>query len=737
MKRKKFIICLATFSALLPAPALPSRDIQYSPLLDPAVTIYKAPARAAAGEYIWHPGQLSAHLQQKRRAESAARCVNVGYPGKFYAPSSKTLFRKEMILPSETIAEWTSTGAAKVFLDGAPVADTPAPGAGNPIKLPKGKSILLFEIESAAGLPALKITIGNQPSADGWQSSLDGAGWNFAETSPVFGAADKTPLADPEMTALINPASIAPLRNAVVENGKIIIRKNGYVLVDFFHLEVGRVSFTAKGKGSITAFVGESPEEALNENPKNFEQRPIEQYTLSDIEKQITLPERAVRYIKITCDGECEITMPALAARLWPVDFQMSFECDDARMNNIWRASVASLHTGMHGFYLDGIKRDYLPWSMDAVVSALGGDYVFSDKQVSLNGLSVAMLPLNPEKADLGIPDYPLHALVGFSHHYKRYGDFNTILSYRDRIEQLLRLYETLQDERGFVSAAAGGTWGFVPGWSTRQGPDQFGAPAYAQIMLYYNYIIGAGFCEKWGDKKSAQHWQSKAETLRESIFKCFWDETRGLFLNGYTQKGNLDTRISHHAQFWAVLAGIFPENRYAGLFAALPEIPGYRDDVSYEKGYEFLAYAKARRVREMWEFLFAVFGDWLDQGHSRVPENFSYKKTSDGQLAFYKRPFGLSLCHGANGVPGIVAVLHGLAGFGQSDTQPNHYTIQPDLMDLQWADIGFPVKEGKITLKLSRDGAGVLEIPAGCHVDYINKNGEKKSFAKKGTHRL
>ena len=56
------------------------------------------------------------------------------------------------------------------------------------------------------------------------------------------------------------------------------------------------------------------------------------------------------------------------------------------------------LHTSTHGFYLDGIKRDYLPWSMDAVLSTFAGDYLFGDEQVSRNSLSVAMLPLNPQK---------------------------------------------------------------------------------------------------------------------------------------------------------------------------------------------------------------------------------------------------------------------------------------------------------------------------------------------------
>lgn len=97
----------------------------------------------------------------------------------------------------------------------------------------------------------------------------------------------------------------------------------------------------------------------------------------------------------------------------------------------------------------------------------------------------------------------------------------------------------------------------------------------------------------------------------------------------------------------------------------------------------------------------------------------------------------GLSLCHGANGVPGVVAVLNGIAGFSQSPTQPNHYTIRPELMDLEWANIEFPVKEGKIKLKLSKEGKNQIEIPDGCKVDFINQNKVKKTFTKKGSYRM
>lgn len=719
-------IIIISIYLLLAGLSLQSQNVHYDPLLDPNVEIVESPVRCGDGEYLWYPGQLSAHLQQKRMKESSQRCVNVGYPGKFYAPVYNTWFRKEINRPSETLVQWESTGVVKATINGKE-----STGNSNSIKLLKGKSILIFEVISENNLPSIKVSVNGQISSDNWSASLDGVNWNFAETSPIFGTNGKMPLDDSEIQVNIRPVSILPVRNARVDDDDITLHRNGYILIDFFHLEVGTVSFNTKGNGKITVYVGESPEEALNEDTNVFEQQPIEPFTLTGGQQRITLSERAVRYAKIFSDEGCEISDIKFTAKMWPVEFQMSFECNDERINNIWKASVASLHTSMHGFYLDGIKRDYLPWSMDAVLSTFGGDYVFADKQVSLNSLSVALMPLNPKKDDLGIPDYPLHALVGFNQYYKRYGDFNAILSYRDRMEQLLRFYETLQDERGFISANVGVSWGFVPGWATRQGPDKKGAPAYAQIMLYYNYKIGADFSAKWGDKRLARYCTEQAEKLKKSIFTYFWNEEKGLFINGYKKNGELDEVISHHAQYWAILAGIFPEDRYDNLFETLPNIPHYKSHVSFEKGYEFLAYSKARKVEQMWDFLFTVFGDWLNQGHTRFPENFSYTKSKNDQLIFYSRPYGLSLCHGANGVPGIVAVLNGIAGFSQSDSKPNHYTIQPDLIHLNWANIEFPVKEGKIKLKLTKDGTNEIEIPDGCQVDFIH-GGEKKAIIRR-----
>jgi len=647
------------------------------------------------------------------------------YLGKFFAKNNHVWFRKEVRLKKESSLCWEGPSDIVLYINGVKQSVS-----GKQVILPVGRSSLLFEVTTDDSLPCIILKGAGLENPDEWQVSMDKEHWTIPESAVMYNKPGVLPDAPQDMTARIKPSQILPMRNAEMQ-GKdgISIGKNGYVLIDFFHLEIGTLTFQAKGKGTITVRVGETPEEALERDDKKLEQYPLAPVTLSEEGGTITLPERALRYVSLECDKGAEITSLRFDASLWPVEHQMQFETDDDYVNNLFKMSSATLHTSMHRFYLDGVKRDFLPWSMDALVSTLAGDYLFGDQQVSKNGISIALMPLDPQKSDIGIPDYPLHALFGLKQNYLRFGDLTTSLQYKDRIIQLLDFYASIVDENGFVHGNYGDRqFGYTPGWSTYNGPARKGVAAYAQIMLYYNYVTGAYFADLWKESALADRYRKLARNLKKKIFEHFWDNDRKVFING-TMNDNVtvDKRISHHAQYWGILADIFPKEHYDNLFEnVLPNLPNYYEVVSYEKGYEFLAYAKAGRIKELWDHIYGVFGDWMDQGHTRFPENFMMNASRARQLVFYNRPYGLSLCHGANGVPVVVGALNGLIGFSQSSMKTNEYTIKPELLHLKWIHSRIPVKEGYIVLKLNAEGESTIDIPAGCTVRIIKKIGKK-----------
>ena len=699
---------------------------EFDPSLDPNVTIVSRQSQEEwNSRYMWYPGQLAAFYQQQCARISKERCVNVGYPGKFFAKNNHAWFRKEVRLKKESSLCWEGPSDIVLYINGVKQSVS-----GKQVILPVGRSSLLFEVTTDDSLPCIILKGAGLENPDEWQVSMDKEHWTIPESAVMYNKPGVLPDAPQDMTARIKPSQILPMRNAEMQ-GKdgISIGKNGYVLIDFFHLEIGTLTFQAKGKGTITVRVGETPEEALERDDKKLEQYPLVPITLSEEGGTITLPERALRYVSLECDKGAEITSLRFDASLWPVEHQMQFETDDDYVNNLFKMSSATLHTSMHRFYLDGVKRDFLPWSMDALVSTLAGDYLFGDQQVSKNGISIALMPLDPQKSDIGIPDYPLHALFGLKQNYLRFGDLTTSLQYKDRIILLLDFYASIVDENGFVHGNYGDRqFGYTPGWSTYNGPVRKGVAAYAQIMLYYNYVTGAYFADLWKESALADRYRKLARNLKKKIFEHFWDDDRKVFING-TMNDNVtvDKRISHHAQYWGILADIFPEEHYDNLFEnVLPNLPNYYEVVSYEKGYEFLAYAKAGRIKELWDHIYGVFGDWMDQGHTRFPENFMMNASRARQLVFYNRPYGLSLCHGANGVPVVVGALNGLIGFSQSSMKTNEYTIKPELLHLKWIHSRIPVKEGYIVLKLNAEGESTIDIPAGCTVRIIKKIGKK-----------
>ena len=705
---------------------------EFDPSLDPNVTIVSRQSQEEwNSRYMWYPGQLAAFYQQQCARISKERCVNVGYPGKFFAKNNHAWFRKEVRLKKESSLCWEGPSDIILYINGVKQSVS-----GKQAILPAGRSSLLFEVTTDDSLPCIILKGAGLENPDEWQVSMDKEHWTIPESAVMYNKPGVLPDAPQDMTARIKPSQILPMRNAEMQ-GKdgVSIGKNGYVLIDFFHLEMGALTFQAKGKGTITVRVGETPEEALERDDKKLEQYPLAPITLSEEDSTITLPERALRYVSLECDKGAEITSLRFDALLWPVEHQMQFETDDDYVNNLFKMSSATLHTSMHRFYLDGVKRDFLPWSMDALVSTLAGDYLFGDQQVSKNGISIALMPLDPQKSDIGIPDYPLHALFGLKQNYLRFGDLTTSLQYKDRIIQLLDFYASIVDENGFVHGNYGDRqFGYTPGWSTYNGPVRKGVAAYAQIMLYYNYVTGAYFADLWKESALADRYRKLARNLKKKIFEHFWDDDRKVFING-TMNDNVtvDKRISHHAQYWGILADIFPEEHYDNLFEnVLPNLPNYYEVVSYEKGYEFLAYAKAGRIKELWDHIYGVFGDWMDQGHTRFPENFMMNASRARQLIFYNRPYGLSLCHGANGVPVVVGALNGLIGFSQSSMKTNEYTIRPELLHLKWIHSRIPVKEGYITMKLNAEGESIIDIPEGCTVSIIKKSSRKPLVLKK-----
>ena len=259
MKRRTFAgvaLWIAAASATEAAAPLP---VYFDPVFDPVCRVVTP---APTGEvwdaaWVWHPGQLQAHRQAAILRDSKARCVNVDYPSRYNPRATKTYFRTV-----RELGDYRVTGGAKLSR-----AD--------------GRTVLA--VETVGRMPAL---IARSTSPADWETSLDGERWVPAESDPQLTRPGVLPETwEPEIVELPSRA------RTVLSPGEWI--------EDFRYVQLGTVTFRASGKGVLSFVPGESVEEARCDNWSIHEQPPVPDVTVDGTDVRVTLPERAMRYLRM------------------------------------------------------------------------------------------------------------------------------------------------------------------------------------------------------------------------------------------------------------------------------------------------------------------------------------------------------------------------------------------------------------------------------------------------------
>jgi hypothetical protein len=699
----------------------------FDPLLDPECRL----VAAAKGEpwrarWIWHPGQLTAHIHSKRMRAAMSRCTSVGYPSSFRQPLSHASFRKRATLVSPTTVRWAGPlSRIRVLVNGVE-GDITLRGT----TLPAGPIELVVRVDFARDLPAVILEGGALSTDDTWESSLDFQRWVPVESYAFLAVPASAPGDDREVTVEIPPRLVSAHGVTGTASGWEI-RPGGELVLDFFHDEIGALAFSVSGAGALETQVGESLPEVNDPNVEWFEQAPLPAVTAERTFRSTQLPERCLRYVRFKSRGTVRLQDLRFLARVTPVTYRGQFECDDRELNAIWSAGAATMHACMHDFYVDGIRRDALPWD-DGALSIEAADVVFDDVLAARHSVVSLMLPDNPTVQDLGIIDAPLHVLLALENDYLVRGDPGWSLRYRDRVTDILDFFLSLRGDEGFVDGRKIQPYGFFPDWSaTREtGPDLHGVPAYGQMLFMRALEIGAAFGGRWGDEALARRYAGAAGALRTSIQRVFWDEREGAFANGYDAAGKIDGRFSSFAQVFAILFDLVPPERWPRLFERVLENPACRAaNVSILSVHEHLAYAKAGRIRTALERLRAIWGGLLRQGYTRFIEDVRPKDSPLEQLRMYGRPYSNSLCHMWAGAAPVVLLTRGVLGLWPQGAGYERCLVRPQLAELRRVTGTVPTPRGPLSLEMDAERGGTLQLPpkttailAGCR----GPNGEQ-----------
>lgn len=615
----------------------------------------------------------------------------VGYPANFRQPVTETYFRTTATTPSPTALRWTGpVGRLRVM----------AGGRGGDItsrsrQIAAGRSFIEVHIDFAHGLPCLLLEGGPFSTGPSWEASLDGEHWGPVEVGEA-GNPQQRP--DDERETIV-PMTV---QHVVAPDGPpretYVVASGHDVVLDFFETELGALTFETRGSGTLTIQVGESVAEVRDPAPEYFEQYALPPITASATGASVTLPERALRFVRLSAADRVEVSRVRFDARLWPAEMRGCFESSDTDLNAIWQTAVATLRSNMHDFYLDGIRRDGLVWH-DGPLSLDAYERVFFDADLSRQTLLAETLPARPSVRDIGIIDSQMYTLVGFERELLARGDLAFSRLFRDRIEEIVAFFQSVQDERGFVDARRVEPYGFFPDWTASEasGPDAHGVPAYGQILLSGAFGAAARLARAWGDDVLATRWADASARLTTAIRAAFWQDARGAYANGFDREGRLDTRITPFAQAFAIAFEVAEPGDHASLFRVLDDPTARPAHYSLSQVVELTAYAKAGRAAAAVARVRDVWLPMIRHGYRRFFEDIHPALDPTAQLAMYGRRYGNSLCHAWAGAAPIMTLSRGVLGVEPTSPGYRTCTVAPQRCGLEWVRGAVPTPTGAI----------------------------------------
>ena len=251
-KSCRVLVCWVAMAALC---LCASAQKIFDPTLDPEVKVLPSGSHELweGSAYMWYPGQLAAYRQQWLREQSKARCMDVGYVGKFNPMQEVTWFKVQLVAKDSTPLEYAAAGS-----QGVEITDNGKPFTGH---LLKGKHELVFTVTTRNQLPALMVQHSSQFSIVSCQSSLDGKTWMPVETDSRYNNPEVNPNVRINDEVVLLPKDIIPLKNV---KDKTQLHHNGSIIYDFWYDEVGTIEVEASGSGKLHFTVGESIEEVMN-----------------------------------------------------------------------------------------------------------------------------------------------------------------------------------------------------------------------------------------------------------------------------------------------------------------------------------------------------------------------------------------------------------------------------------------------------------------------------------------
>jgi hypothetical protein len=650
-------------------------------------------AQARHASWIWYPGDFELWLSSETQVLRTQR--GTPYPP-FWRMDRHTplvVFSKTVVLDAGETVDICVEGEYYVEIDGIRIFEPDI----SKLSLAKGKTDISIVVHNPKTTPAILVE---------GKTVVSDKTWDVSRYTPAVVKADSWIFDSPG-----NKPSAYRLATKPQTEGSIT-RGEKSALVDFGCETFGFfILHGLKGTGNLTAWYGESKEEAIaGKDAETWDIFQIAQHEANDFTAPIS---RAFRFIYFTWDGDLSFDDVSMLYEYNPLEYKGSFRCSDDEINRIWDVSAYTLHLSSREFFLDGIKRDRWLWSGDAYQSYLMNYYLFFDHPL-VKRTTWALRGSEPVETHINtILDYSFYWFMGIYDYYLFTGDMEFVRQIYPKMLTLMDFCLSRRNAAGLVEGLPG-DWVFVD-WAPI---SKDGELSIQQLLLCRSLETMALCAGIMNDKEKAQKYQDTADGLRKKIMDIFWDPSQKALVHS-RKDGKLDATVTKYANMFAMTFDyLSAQQREDVKNHVLLNDKVQKITTPYMRFYELEALCRIGQQAHVLKEVKDYWGGMLRLGATSFWETYNPMESGVQHYAMYGHAFGKSLCHAWGASP---VYLLGKYYLGVSPTGPGYqtYTIEPDLGGLKWMKGEVPTPSGNISVSVTEKqiliqtvgGTGILRF--------------------------
>lgn len=500
----------------------------------------------------------------------------------------------------------------------------------------------------------------------------------------------------------------------------LTVKKGGYIVLDFGRELQGGIVLSIQGvtlgdggdfkSNSVRLSFGESVMEALSTvGYKNA----CNDHAMRDFVAQ-TAPlstqhygNTGFRFVRIEA-LTTDINFSCIQAfcEMEDLPYIGEFECDDERLNEIWRVGAYTMNLNMQEYIWDGIKRDRLVWAGDMNPEIHTIAAVFGD--VDIVGRSLDLLrDLTPSHKWMNtIVSYTMWWIITHRDWYMYTGNLEYLSGQKDYLFEVAENIMKLLDENNEYDPSINS---YID-WSAKDKPQEWAGLRAVTVM---SLEAAADIAKVLGENQLAEKYIERKKQIADYDIK------------GYEEIKQI-TAISS-------LAGLVDLNHGADII----EKDGCRGFATFMGYYAIQVLAKTGRMDKALDIIRQYWGGMLDMGATSFWEDFDIewiknaapvtdvvpegKKDIHGDFGKYcYTQFRHSLCHGwASGPTAFMSQY--VLGIFPVEAGFKKVKIQPSLGNLKWARGKFPTPYGVICVEHKVvDGRVVTTLDAPKEIEIV-----------------